>query len=589
MENTVQAPMPGILSGLLNAEESTPLNRLTFLGSHNSYDQDYSPVEQIDTFGCRAIEFDINHLKGGDKWSVNHNGGYNPDPNVQIEAYLNALNDWHNKPGNADHNPIIIYLDLKTVEHSEADLTLALEKNIRNCFPPNDTAFFKPADLIGDCQNLYEGAIINGWPTLAQLRGKFILVLTGDGESKKNYANYAPKHRLCFADMDMDDQQLFPFDVDKNRVFFNYRNFDTGMIRDQAYNNASFIRCYPAAKSLCSAQEGLFNGALKCGVNIISIDCFDKNWAQVNTDHTKNYQILKPHTKNNAPVANAFWLRSMTPPEQVMDLKNGSSANGTPVGGWSQNNIYNQLWYEKDGCLWNKRSDTVLDLDNGDTYLQGWAYKPNENNQRWELELHEAYGLSCNPVTGAPVSSSVLTGDADKFTFEPLSFDDLDQLPESVRQWERNLHFIKNYKNQYLGISLDVIGRSKLKFYPDKSAITQLCFLRWNSDFLAAVVAFAGNAPAKWYLRLEKNLLSMNNRGIGQHELLTVASAPDKPGYYTIRDSVNQIYRVKNAALGKFAVYNAGQFQAQKENEFQLGQYWMKIDAGVATGMIDVS
>ncbi|MBK7939680.1 MAG: RICIN domain-containing protein [Lewinellaceae bacterium] len=322
---------------------------------------------------------------------------------------------------------------------------------------------------------------------------------------------------------------------------------------------------------------------------MISIDCFDKNWAQVNTDHKKKYQIQKPHTKNNAPVANAFWLKSMTPSEQVMDLKNGSSANGTPVGGWSQNNIYNQLWYEKDGCLWNKRSDTVLDLDNGDTNLQGWDYKPKENNQRWELELHEAYGLSCDPVTGAPVSSSVLTGYADKFTFEPLSFSDLDQLPESVRQWERNLHFIKNYKNQYLGISIDAIGRSKLKFYPDKSAITQLCFLRWNYHSLASVVAFTGSAPEQWYLRIEKDVLSINDGKIGQYEMLSVAEAPGKPGYYTIFDSVHQIYRIKNPALGKLVTFNNNQFQGQKESPMPLGQYWVKIDAGVATGMPDLS
>lgn len=588
MDITTLEPAPKTSFETRNIEEQTPLNQLSFLGSHNSYNLGYSLVEQIDTFGCRAIELDIN--QNGDnlrQWSVSHESGYDDDTEKQIEFYLDALKQWHNKVENANHDPIIIYLDLKSVDNSLPENILVVEENILNCFPAGKAVFFKPADLIGDCANLYEGAIINGWPTLKQLRGKFILVLTGDADSKKNYANHNPKERLCFADMDMDDQQLFPFDVDKNRMFFNYRNFDTDLIRDQAYNNASFTRCYPVAGSYCSIQEGLYTGALKCGVNIISVDCIDQDWAYVNPDRTNKYQILKPRKKNNAPVTMAFWLQSRIKRTQVMDLKNGGSANGTPVGGWSQNNIYNQLWYEKDGCLWNKRSGTVLDLDNGDTCLQGWDYKPNENNQRWELELHEVHGLSCDPVTGGPVSSSAPASDAEKFTFAPLASSDLDQLPDSVQQWENNLHFIKNFKNQYLGVSFDAIGRPKLKFYPDKRAVTQLCFLRWNYHSLASVVAFIGNT--KWYLRIEKDTVSINDGTIGQYEMLSVAEAPGRSGYYTICDSVNQVYRLKNAALGKFATYNDEQFQGQKENRINPEQYWLKIDAGVAAGLSDVS
>lgn len=173
------------------ANKNARYNKITFKGSHNSYERRESITQQLTHYkkngktsyngNCMALEFDIwRHTKpirngrvDSGLWTVNHLVNTGP----KLSRYLNELMDWHNRTPN--HHPIMIKLDVKSKNGGYQNFHDQIDVYLKNHF--NQNLIYKPKNLFKNNQiSLVENIQRSDWPTVNELRGKFIFVLTGN-------------------------------------------------------------------------------------------------------------------------------------------------------------------------------------------------------------------------------------------------------------------------------------------------------------------------------------------------------------------------------------------------------------------------
>lgn len=253
-------------------------NEISMKASHNSYQRDETITEQITwnpeqnyNCGCGELELDISQSSDGKSWSVDHVGVYSKDLR-QLSSYLVDLTAWSEE--NTGHDVITLYLDLK---HTATDnFPDQLDEYILTYL---QTDIYKPCDLMGNAPTLRQGAIDNGWPMLEELKGKFLVCLTGDSNDKQKYAETDARTRLCFADKDTPVDEI---PEDENRVFFNFHIYhserDKWMKTFDACKNRkdAIIRAYVAN------SEDNWNDCLNSSCHLIATDKISNyTWAEV--------------------------------------------------------------------------------------------------------------------------------------------------------------------------------------------------------------------------------------------------------------------------------------------------------------------
>ncbi len=256
-------------------------NQVSMKASHNSYQRNETLTQQITwndvrnyDCGCGGIELDISQSDTGNDWSVGHKDSY--DKNYrQLSQFLSDLLVWSNL--NAGHDVITLYLDLKHVADDNrtsfpADLDSYIQQRLLS-------PIYSPADIIQNEANLKAGALKNGWATLNELKGSFIICVTGNGELKEIYATTEAKQRLCFADKDTDADGS---PDDDNRIFFNFHIFHSNRdkwmktFKDNSGKANVIIRAYEAN----SADN--WGDCLESGCNLIATNQIsDHTWAKV--------------------------------------------------------------------------------------------------------------------------------------------------------------------------------------------------------------------------------------------------------------------------------------------------------------------
>lgn len=253
---------------LLDADIGTlGYHQVSMKASHNSYQRDESFIDQITwddsrhyDGGCGGVELDIAQSEDGTAWSVGHKGSYDAHYR-QLSGFLSDLAAW--AKARPDHDVITLHLDLKHT--ATRTFPSELDAYIRDRLP--DGSVYSPGQLIGREPNLAKGAEVNGWPTLAALRGKFILCVTGDKDDKKTYAQTDPKQRLCFADKDIDADGT---PQDEHRVFFNvhilhsHRDKWMKTFKDNAGKPQVITRAYEVD------SEDNWNDCLNSGCSVIA-------------------------------------------------------------------------------------------------------------------------------------------------------------------------------------------------------------------------------------------------------------------------------------------------------------------------------
>ena len=222
----------GLILGLIQAtllpvvaQPSTPvngrnldpylLNHVVLAGSHNTYEKK-TPFEYIyDALPyVQVIEIDIWSMSGtfsGSGWSVTHNtlkGRNNncpkisnnkqgtPEPgsrNQDLRSCMAALRYWHDL--NPNHPLVIVKFEMKNSFYYGSPA--GLDSWISPYITPTMT--FRPQDLM--CKNpptcdqtfatLSEAAQDGNWPTMQQMRGKFMFVAIQGTISTSGPATYA--------------------------------------------------------------------------------------------------------------------------------------------------------------------------------------------------------------------------------------------------------------------------------------------------------------------------------------------------------------------------------------------------------------
>ena len=168
-------------------EETRPFNEARFGATHNSYSGGArgSIEAQLDV-GIRLIELDIHdddYRNRGD-YRVGHDGPNDevshdiPNPaGDALTPWLEAIADWSSD--NRDHAPITVVLDLKddltdNYSFSEGNLG-ALNAQLRAAF---GARLILPEEI---------GPRGVDWPTVAELRGRVVVVLSGDDGDRLAY------------------------------------------------------------------------------------------------------------------------------------------------------------------------------------------------------------------------------------------------------------------------------------------------------------------------------------------------------------------------------------------------------------------
>lgn len=266
---------------------------VAFKASHNSYDRDETIVEQLRwndakryNGGCRSVEFDIvrhsdgSHGANASYFQVSHDQG---GEGTYLSDYLAELNAFHTE--DAGHGPVMVCLDIKSKEGDVTVFPDEIDTYLATHF--NRTLIFTPGQIIADAsKDLVANLKQHGWPLLSDLTGKFIFCLAGNEGWKSYYADDMPTIRLCFADLDMEVNPLYPFAplVTGNRAIINLHLYS-----DQY---ALWSVLVPGLRSQRLVVRGwvingsdLWKKAQAAGVNALATDKISGNeWAVIGNE-----------------------------------------------------------------------------------------------------------------------------------------------------------------------------------------------------------------------------------------------------------------------------------------------------------------
>lgn len=218
-------------------------NDAYFMATHNSYSGGRRGLleEQL-SLGVRFLELDIHN----DRYDTLHDfevghaspcngvalGGGNPS-SARLKEWLGILEKWSRQ--NPRHGPLTVCIDVKddlTGTHGKQDGNLkSLNEIIQNVFGKR---LFK-AEQVGEI-----------WPTVEELRGRILIVLSGDEKSRLKYRQY---NQVAFLEYQPGKDDLFL--PDSNVHFYAIKagsNHDISLwrqcgriVRMWKFNNPKYI------------------------------------------------------------------------------------------------------------------------------------------------------------------------------------------------------------------------------------------------------------------------------------------------------------------------------------------------------------
>jgi hypothetical protein len=283
--------------------DALPYNEAQFKAAHNSIDQKESLAEQLEwkeaepaRGGCRGIELDLvldpDSLKPGQSWvfGVQHGGAFRLDTPRLLDC-LRQVRSWIE--AHPRHSVITVHLDLKREATLGEDGAFVKEIDGLLARELGKERIFTPGALQRGEATLLAGARKRGWPRLGELRGKLILVFSGEDRDepvarrRRAYASAAPGERLCFVDLDQraggvegfDECDLqSPYYQGGSRVFLNLqlgRKDWTGLAR-RAHAQGFVTREWRAN------TEESWRTSRDAGINVLSTDRIQgEAWASV--------------------------------------------------------------------------------------------------------------------------------------------------------------------------------------------------------------------------------------------------------------------------------------------------------------------
>ncbi len=200
---------------LLNKSSSTQLpdpkmncakfNNVYRLAGHNNFQESvispqnggfyqtmyFTRIVELDVHASNnstTWNWDVRHIGSGNK---NNCGHTSTDGDKPFGTCIDDLKTWHND--NPNHDVIILFIDLKSEwnENNNNQTPADLDQKLLSLVPDPDM-IYKPKDLLGNnlssnSGNMRLAAQQNNWPSMSDLTGKLMFVLTGDGGKISHY------------------------------------------------------------------------------------------------------------------------------------------------------------------------------------------------------------------------------------------------------------------------------------------------------------------------------------------------------------------------------------------------------------------
>ena len=168
--------------------EGIAMQDVVFQSTHNSYsgEERGTILEQLDA-GVRGLEFDIhdNDFATAGDYQLGHSihgsevelGGGNPE-SVLLRDWLMQIQEW--SKDHPSHAPITITLDMKD--------------NLTDNESHEEGGFSALQELLLDVFSTSLVPVTDTLPTLEELRGRVLVVLSGDEQSRKHYKRDKGEH-----------------------------------------------------------------------------------------------------------------------------------------------------------------------------------------------------------------------------------------------------------------------------------------------------------------------------------------------------------------------------------------------------------
>jgi hypothetical protein len=210
-----------------------PYDRLFQKSVHNAYARSEPLLDQLIYHRVRSVELDIHtsragmHVPAGD-WFVYHEDlPLSRDSScTRLSDCLGQLAAFHRSAPR--HEVVTLFVDLKDDferGHRPSDLDAEIEAAL------GKDAIVRPSDLLASCPGAttLRAAVSGGchFPTLASLRGKFLVAVTGGSSCNtkslvSQYGGSAPPSRLAFLAPDLNDAcPVEQYDTRPGVVFLN--------------------------------------------------------------------------------------------------------------------------------------------------------------------------------------------------------------------------------------------------------------------------------------------------------------------------------------------------------------------------------
>ncbi len=203
--------------------DSAHYDEVRFKQLHNSYQRRVPFETQLawnesdpSNCGSSSLEIDLcidpeKYLDGIWDWGVAH-VHFEPGEENRFASYLNRLKSWSD--ANAGHRIVTVQIDIKDTPDAHIfELGGGMEQYLAN-MPSEVDAYIarhfdtsrmlKPADIIESPLDLVQSVTANGWPTLGELRGKFVFMFNqfdppgGENWDPRVYCGTTPEDRLMF-------------------------------------------------------------------------------------------------------------------------------------------------------------------------------------------------------------------------------------------------------------------------------------------------------------------------------------------------------------------------------------------------------
>ncbi|MDT8413237.1 MAG: Ca2+-dependent phosphoinositide-specific phospholipase C [Vicingaceae bacterium] len=168
------------------------LNNVYRLAGHNTYQTSVAFSLYFSLFYTRVLELDVWSTNNSTTWNwgVAHTSSSNNNNcrsgNQPFGICIDEIKRWHNNHPN--HDVIVLFIDLKSDwNYSKGQTPADLDFRLLSLVP-NPDMIYKPRDLIGNnFGNMRAAAQLNNWPSMGDLTGKLMFVLTGDGSRVSEY------------------------------------------------------------------------------------------------------------------------------------------------------------------------------------------------------------------------------------------------------------------------------------------------------------------------------------------------------------------------------------------------------------------